>query len=221
MGSRLEIALAGPSALVVLRNADGADETTVSLAGTVTLRLHEPTDVKDIRLSFTGRARLHVVDAQPPYRSHSLDEVFHREEISVLSALMPGSSTLQAGTGSFPFSFAVPQDLPASVRTVTNSASIEYRLKACVSEASGRAHAQDRHPTRHHRDQLERLGLSADPAWLARRRCGICAPGLRDLADHRPRRSTWTISGPANCRIRSPSHTRRTRPAPRFRATSA
>ena len=132
MSARLEIVLhAGP--LVVLRNADGVDESSRAvLGGVVVLRVHEPTDVRDVRLAFTGRARLHIADSQPPYRNHSLDDELHREEISLMPSMETHTHTLQAGSFDFPFEFTVPQDLPASVRTITNAASIEYRLKACA-----------------------------------------------------------------------------------------
>ncbi|KAK4703989.1 arrestin-related trafficking adapter 4/5/7, partial [Phenoliferia sp. Uapishka_3] len=128
----LEIQL--ESSDLVLRGFTGEELEPAVLNGELILNLTEPTNLKEIQLTFTGTAKVTWRDTSTHHYDHPL--FFHDFNFLNPTPVTPGGSkaghvhTLKAGRHVFPFTLHVPGSLPASVRTYSGTCVIEYKLKA-------------------------------------------------------------------------------------------
>ncbi|KAI0630418.1 hypothetical protein C8Q77DRAFT_1219962 [Trametes polyzona] len=125
----LEIHVA--SDLLCLRGT-GVDVNPALLSGNVVLHLSEPTSIKEITLSFRGKARLPVSAAEPLALSSSqLTYVVCNHEWSFLEGDRHHAHTLKAGRHLFPFQLQIGGSLPSSIYTsALGGASVQYKLRA-------------------------------------------------------------------------------------------
>lgn len=82
---------------------------------------------------------MNYADPAPTYKSHTTTVPIFFHNFSFLpehAASKTHVHTLNAGVHDFPFSLALPNDLPGTLRTYLSSAVIDYRLKATVIRGS-------------------------------------------------------------------------------------
>ncbi|OJT07414.1 Arrestin domain-containing protein C31A2.12 [Trametes pubescens] len=110
----------------------GVDVNPALLSGNVVLHLTEPTSIKEITLSFRGKARLPVSAAEPLALSSSqLTYVVCNHEWSFLEGDRHHAHTLKAGRHLFPFQLQIGGSLPSSIYTsALGGASVQYKLRA-------------------------------------------------------------------------------------------
>ncbi|KAI0084902.1 hypothetical protein BDY19DRAFT_997302 [Irpex rosettiformis] len=131
----------GHPAVDILVNSDtlilrgtGVDVAPALLSGNVVLYLSEATSIKEITLSFRGKARI------PPTQNESLTinaspltYVVCHHEWSFLEGDRSHSHTLKAGRHLFPFQLQIGGSLPCSIATsALGGASVSYKLRASI-----------------------------------------------------------------------------------------
>ncbi|KAI0358509.1 hypothetical protein OH77DRAFT_1396669 [Trametes cingulata] len=117
---------------VLCLRGTGVDVNPALLSGNVVLYLSEPTSIKEITLSFRGKARLPVSAAEPLALSSSqLTYVVCNHEWSFLEGDRHHAHTLKAGRHLFPFQLQIGGSLPSSIYTsALGGASVQYKLRA-------------------------------------------------------------------------------------------
>ncbi|KAI0675367.1 hypothetical protein C8Q78DRAFT_965359 [Trametes maxima] len=117
---------------VLCLRGTGVDVNPALLSGNVVLHLSEPTAIKEITLSFRGKARLPVSAAEPLALSSSqLTYVVCNHEWSFLEGDRHHAHTLKAGRHLFPFQLQIGGSLPSSIYTsALGGASVQYKLRA-------------------------------------------------------------------------------------------
>ncbi|KAG8970349.1 hypothetical protein FRC03_009622 [Tulasnella sp. 419] len=124
----LEIALASDN--LVLRGVGQNFEPAV-LSGNVVLNLPEATNIRQINLSFYGKAKMpHGDSRQPHVRHHQATHLIYQHDWSFLEGAKSHRHTLKAGKHVFPFVLHVDNQLPCSIQTP--NASVTYKLRATV-----------------------------------------------------------------------------------------
>ncbi|TXT04419.1 uncharacterized protein COLE_07238 [Cutaneotrichosporon oleaginosum] len=115
---------------LVLRG-QGSDMAPAYLSGYVSLWLAESTNIKDITMSLTGKAKVQPI---PPRRPgpHNYTHNIIAHDWSFLQGNKRHTHTLKAGLHTFPFSFTIDGNLPSSVTTFPGDGDITYRLRAQV-----------------------------------------------------------------------------------------
>ncbi|CDO76661.1 hypothetical protein BN946_scf184695.g2 [Trametes cinnabarina] len=110
----------------------GVDVNPALLSGNLVLHLSEPTSIKEITLSFRGKARLPVSSAEPLALSSSqLTYLVCNHEWSFLEGDKHHAHTLKAGRHLFPFQLQIGGSLPSSIYTsALGGASVVYKLRA-------------------------------------------------------------------------------------------
>ncbi|OSD06934.1 hypothetical protein PYCCODRAFT_1464071 [Trametes coccinea BRFM310] len=110
----------------------GVDVNPALLSGNLVLHLSEPTSIKEITLSFRGKARLPVSAAEPLALSSSqLTYLVCNHEWSFLEGDRHHAHTLKAGRHLFPFQLQIGGSLPSSIYTsALGGASVAYKLRA-------------------------------------------------------------------------------------------
>ncbi|WVN90294.1 uncharacterized protein L203_105530 [Cryptococcus depauperatus CBS 7841] len=129
-GNTLEIVLDADR--LVLRG-QGGDMNPAYLSGRVELKLVEATNIKEINMTLTGKAKVQFSDgpsASSKHRHFSHPIISH--DWSFLQGARGHSHTLKAGHHSFPFSFMLDGNLPSSLHSYTGDAVITYKLRAQV-----------------------------------------------------------------------------------------
>ncbi|KAL1412376.1 hypothetical protein Q8F55_000121 [Vanrija albida] len=115
---------------LVLRG-QGGDLNPAYLSGHLSLWLNESTNVKDITMTLTGKAKVHYTEASTHNYTHPI--VHHEWSFLEATAGKKGKAhTLKAGHHSFPFSFTLDGNLPASFTTFTGDGDVSYKLRATV-----------------------------------------------------------------------------------------
>ncbi|KAG8906713.1 hypothetical protein FRB99_006311 [Tulasnella sp. 403] len=128
----IEIVL--PSDSIVLRGV-GQDVEPTLVNGHVVLRLLEDTNIREINLNFTGKAKLPQGDLKPPtFRQPTQSQVVYAHDWSLLEGTKSHKHTLKAGKHVFPFQLNIDDTFPSSV--TIGSSSIQYRLRATVVRSS-------------------------------------------------------------------------------------
>ncbi|KAI8992968.1 hypothetical protein BD414DRAFT_412836 [Trametes punicea] len=117
---------------VLCLRGTGVDVNPALLSGNVVLHLSEPTSIKEITLSFRGKARLPVSAAEPLALSSSqLTYIVCNHEWSFLEGDRHHAHTLKAGRHLFPFQLQIGGSLPSSIYTsALGGASVQYKLRA-------------------------------------------------------------------------------------------
>ncbi|KAH9858504.1 hypothetical protein C2E23DRAFT_864422 [Lenzites betulinus] len=117
---------------VLCLRGTGVDVNAALLSGNVVLHLSEPTSIKEITLSFRGKARLPVSAAEPLALSSSqLTYMVCNHEWSFLEGDRHHAHTLKAGRHLFPFQLQIGGSLPSSIYTpALGGASVQYKLRA-------------------------------------------------------------------------------------------
>ncbi|KZW00209.1 hypothetical protein EXIGLDRAFT_722273 [Exidia glandulosa HHB12029] len=107
----------------------GQDVDTAVLAGTLVLHLAESTDLRDITLEFTGKAKLPAPPS--PYLKSQHGYVVHTYETSFMpQGEKKQSRTFKAGRHTFPFSIELEPYLPSSLQVTHSTPAIAYKLRA-------------------------------------------------------------------------------------------
>ncbi|KAF8650270.1 hypothetical protein AX16_005324 [Volvariella volvacea WC 439] len=125
----LQIAVDAP---VIQFKGVGIDVEPDTLSGHVSLNLTEDTAVKQILLSFKGKAVV-PADLDAATFSRFTTSTFFSHDWQFLKGDRSSLRTLRAGLHSFPFRLDLPASLPSSINTTTlGEASISYELNAQV-----------------------------------------------------------------------------------------
>jgi hypothetical protein len=113
---------------------DELNGTPVDLAGSIVLRLAEPTSFKHISLDLKAVARIDFIDPLSGKHYHQETPVFtNHSEFLPLCSDSSHTHTLQSGLHQFHFCLKLPPGLPASLRTYNGSGLIYYKLKAVAA----------------------------------------------------------------------------------------
>ncbi|KAG9033480.1 hypothetical protein FRB95_014759 [Tulasnella sp. JGI-2019a] len=134
--SHLHVEIQLPSDTIVLRGV-GQEVEPVLLSGNVVVNLEEATNIREIALNFTGKARLPQQEGRPAHFRHnsSTYTLFSRDwAFLTLEGTKSHRHTLKAGQHIFPFQLNIDDTFPPSVGT-TNS-SVTYKLRATVVRSS-------------------------------------------------------------------------------------
>ncbi|KAF8658312.1 hypothetical protein AX16_002081 [Volvariella volvacea WC 439] len=128
---RLEILLDTPH---IYLKGTGVDVEPATLSGHVLLDLAEATSVKQVVLSFKGKARVPVVHHEAlSFNGSSMSYVVCSHDWAFLEGDHKHSRTLKAGRHYFPFQLQLGGSLPSSLSTaILGGASITYKLRAQV-----------------------------------------------------------------------------------------
>ncbi|KAK4687145.1 arrestin-related trafficking adapter 4/5/7, partial [Tremellales sp. Uapishka_1] len=110
---------------LVLRG-QGGDMNPAYLSGQIQLSLAESTNIKEITMNLTGKAKVHFSDGV------GFTHTILTHDWSLLEGNKRHTHTLKAGRHSFPFNYTLDGGLPASGRTFTNDASISYKFRVHV-----------------------------------------------------------------------------------------
>ncbi|TFK44147.1 hypothetical protein BDQ12DRAFT_593498 [Crucibulum laeve] len=110
----------------------GPDVEPTRLSGHVALVLTEPTSLKEVTLTFRGKARIPVPASESVINSgSSLTYIVCNHEWSFLEGDKKHSRTLKAGRHYFPFQLQIGGSLPSSIVTPSfGGASVVYKLRA-------------------------------------------------------------------------------------------
>ncbi|KAI0339921.1 hypothetical protein BDW22DRAFT_1335586 [Trametopsis cervina] len=127
------VEIAVTSDVLVLRGT-GVDVAPALLSGNVVLHLTEPTSIKEITLSFRGKARIPPAQGDTlAINAAPLTYVVCHHEWSFLEGNRSHSHTLKAGRHLFPFQLQIGGSLPSSISTTAlGGASVSYKLRASV-----------------------------------------------------------------------------------------
>ncbi|ODO12038.1 hypothetical protein I350_00822 [Cryptococcus amylolentus CBS 6273] len=129
-GHALDIALDNDH--LVLRG-QGGDMEPAYLAGRVELNLSESTNIKEINMTMTGKAKVQFADAgNAGSKNRHFSHPIITHDWSFLQGGKGHAHTLKAGYHSFPFSFTLEGNLPSTLRTYSGDAIIVYKLRATV-----------------------------------------------------------------------------------------
>ncbi|BEJ02445.1 hypothetical protein CcaverHIS631_0702400 [Cutaneotrichosporon cavernicola] len=112
---------------LVLRG-QGGDMAPAYLSGYVSLWLAESTNIKDIVMNLSGKAKVHFSDSTTHNYTHNI--LSH--DWSFLKGNKRHAHALKAGLHTFPFSFTIDGNLPSSLVSFTGDGDISYRLRATV-----------------------------------------------------------------------------------------
>ncbi|RXK35651.1 hypothetical protein M231_07081 [Tremella mesenterica] len=111
----------------------GSEMNPAYLSGRVEVNLLEATNVKDISMQMTCKARVQFVDVVgTSTRSHHYTHNLAVHDWRFLGGRQ--THTMKAGRHTFPFSFALEGTLPSSVTTYNGDAFVMYRLKATLAK---------------------------------------------------------------------------------------
>jgi hypothetical protein len=139
---------------VVIRGT-GVDYEPTTVRGVVTLFLPEATDIKEVIVCCTGKARLAIMQKDgyvylfffgspaPPVahlristRSQHHTNILYLKEDDLLQGDKSHPHTLKAGRHEFPFAFELDASCPASLSANFGMAVIQYRLRALAVRPS-------------------------------------------------------------------------------------
>ncbi|ETW81094.1 hypothetical protein HETIRDRAFT_320746, partial [Heterobasidion irregulare TC 32-1] len=122
------------SDLLVLKGT-GVDVAPTLLSGNLVLHLAEATSIKEITLSFRGKARLPPSASEPlMLNSSAMTYLVCNHEWSFLEGEKKHSHTLKPGRHLFPFQLQIGGSLPSSLATpVLGGASVAYKLRALAT----------------------------------------------------------------------------------------
>ncbi|KGB77670.1 hypothetical protein CNBG_3508 [Cryptococcus deuterogattii R265] len=129
-GHTLEIVL--DSDQLVLRG-QGGDMNPAYLSGRVELNLLEATNIKEIMMSLTGKAKVQFSDGSGTSSKHRhYSHLITSHDWSFLQGDRGHSHTLKAGRHTFHFTHTLDGNLPSTLRTYSGDALIVYKLRAVV-----------------------------------------------------------------------------------------
>ncbi|KAL4251435.1 hypothetical protein ABKN59_005704 [Abortiporus biennis] len=110
----------------------GVDVNPALLSGNVVLQLYEPTSLKQIVLSFKGKAKIPAAGNDAiSLQSNHLQYLVCSHDWAFLEGSKGHSHTLKAGRHLFPFQLHLGGSLPCSISTsVFGGAAVSYKLRA-------------------------------------------------------------------------------------------
>ncbi|WVQ85465.1 hypothetical protein IAT38_007630 [Cryptococcus sp. DSM 104549] len=121
----------------LVMRGQGGDMNPAYLSGRLELDLVEPTNIKEITMTMTGKAKVQFADgAGTSTKSRHFSHPVATHNWSFLQGDKGHAHTLKKGAHTFPFSFMLDGNLPSSLRTYSGDAVIGYKLRA-VAVRSG------------------------------------------------------------------------------------
>jgi len=117
------------------------------VSGHVTFTLNEEvTSVKEVIVSITGKSRLRWTEHRNKQTYvYSNSERYFKHKVQLLNATS-GSSTLQQGTYTYPFSFQIPADIPSSFTfSSCATAAVEYYVKGTIKRSGLHFNIKEKH----------------------------------------------------------------------------
>ncbi|XP_060600430.1 arrestin domain-containing protein 3-like isoform X2 [Ruditapes philippinarum] len=111
-----------------------------TIDGVVTVELNDSMKMRGVKLEFTGRAYVHWTEQhstgsgktrRTETRHYSATEIYFNFEF-LLFGPGTGSTLLQAGHHTFPFTYTLPQNLPSSYESSIGN--VRYQLKAKIDK---------------------------------------------------------------------------------------